>query len=807
MDNSVVLSSRAAGPVRATVVRPVEIAAGLILRDMDNLIFPPRSYNPILRGAPPGRLRVIFELLRFLFRLPLMQDDPTLPLNPEQPGAADVPQAWGTFHLLERVGHGSCGEVYRAWDPHLEREVALKLLLPGSVGGDEEYRAMLREARALAAVHHPNIVQVYGIDRHDGRVGFWTDFVHGKTLSVLVSSQGPFGYREAALIGLDVAKALSAVHRAGMLHRDIKAENVMREEYGRILLMDFGLSTLPQRQTDIAGTPSYMAPELFSGSQATVATDIYAVGVLLFYLVSAQHPVRLGGLTAKEAAAAISKRRALTDLRPDLSESFLRTVSVAMDMDPAKRFSSAGQLAEALAECLGAPLAAETASIPSQAAGKTRLRVGIAALVLLTAGVALWSLGVPHWLHVAQGSATAGLPPSQYDQYLKAQDLLQHSYKQANITAAVTGFQGVLKADPNFALAEAGLGQAYFLQYRNSGDAKLLDRAKQASAKALQLDANLALPYITMARMAAMQGQISVAEQQVQKAIALDPHSAEAYGALSEIYQTDGRMNDALAAVQRAIDLAPDDSRWLVRLGNYHFAAGNLKEALSQYQRAVDLSKDNPIAYYDLGLVNTQLGNLTEAAANLRESAKLEPFVDTYAALGGLSEIEGKFDDAAALYKTAIALDADNYQVWGNLGSAYLWGGRREESMKAYSRGIELAQAQRTKSPNDPLLLVLLADFYASSGQGAKSLVFVRKALALSPDDPDINYRAGETYEILGRRGEAIPLIARTLARGYHATEFQRSPELAALRADPAFQSALDKAKKENALDTAKKLN
>ena len=108
---------------------------------------------------------------------------------------------------------------------------------------------MLREARALAAVQHPNIVHVYGIDRHDGRVGYWTDFVRGKTLSFLVAAQGPFGYREAALIGLDVAKALSAVHRAGVLHRDIKAENVMREEGGRILLMDFGLTTLPQSQT------------------------------------------------------------------------------------------------------------------------------------------------------------------------------------------------------------------------------------------------------------------------------------------------------------------------------------------------------------------------------------------------------------------------------------------------------------------------------------------------------------------------------------------------------------------------------
>ena len=181
-------------------------------------------------------------MLDFSFRLPLMQDDPTTPLNHEGSASAEMPpvsQAWGSFRLLARVGHGSFGEVYRAWDPHLEREVAVKLLLPASVGDEEDYRAILREARALAAVQHPNIVHVYGMDRHDGRVGYWTDFVHGKTLSFLVLAQGPFGYREAALIGLDVAKALSAVHRAGLLHRDIKAENVMREEGGRILLMDF----------------------------------------------------------------------------------------------------------------------------------------------------------------------------------------------------------------------------------------------------------------------------------------------------------------------------------------------------------------------------------------------------------------------------------------------------------------------------------------------------------------------------------------------------------------------------------------
>src|SRR5665213_1094053 len=286
-----------------------------------------------------------------------MHDDPTLPLGDSPSPAAGMPEArdqWGPFRLLARVGAGGFGEVYRAWDPNLEREVALKLLLPGAVGVDYEYKAMLREARAMASVQHENIVHVYGIDRHDGRVGFWTDFVKGKTLSALLGSQGPFGYREAALIGIDVSRALAAVHRASRRHRDIKAENVMREEGGRILLMDFGLSAGERTvMTQLAGTPNYMAPELFDGGKATVCTDIYAMGVLLYYLVIGDYPARLTGLSINEAKIALGRRTPLMDLRSDLPEPFLRTVRVAMELDPAKRFASAGQLAENLAECLG----------------------------------------------------------------------------------------------------------------------------------------------------------------------------------------------------------------------------------------------------------------------------------------------------------------------------------------------------------------------------------------------------------------------------------------------------------------------
>ncbi|MGC2300488.1 MAG: protein kinase [Acidobacteriaceae bacterium] len=740
-----------------------------------------------------------------------MDDDPTLSLDGSQHGPTEVPTAlgtWGDFRLLERVGHGGFGEVYRAWDPRLEREVALKLLLPTSVGGDEEYRALLREARALASVQHPNILHVYGIDRHDGRVGFWTDFVHGKTLSALIRAQGPFGYREAALMGLDVARALSAVHRTGFLHRDIKAENVMREEGGRILLMDFGLSTLPQLQGNISGSPNYMAPELFRGNPATVASDIYSMGVLLYFLVTGEYPVRLSKRPFAEAVAAIGERRTLMDLRPDLPEPFLRTVNTAIEIEPGKRFGSAGQLATALAESLGTAAPSEVLGSPTatrRGAKRWVWEAAISAVVLAVAiGFGMWRGTIERWLHPASVAVPAGTPANVYDDYLKAQDLLQRSYKNSNIHAAAQGFQQVLKEDPSFALAAAGLGNAWFLQYRNSRDPKLLDQARAETMKALEMDPNMARPYVTLARMDTMQGQIALARQQVQKALAIDPHSAEAYGALAEIDQADGRTEDAIAAVQRATDLDPNNWHWPVRLGVIYFSSGKLEEAAAEWQKAVGLDAENSAAFYDLGLARTELGQFDEARKDLEKDLSIEPDPDAYTALGTLFELQGNYGEAVNMDQKAIALRAGNFQVWGNLGSAYLWGGEHEKSMQAYHKAIELAEAQRARSPDDTRLLVFLGDYYASAGQPGPSEVLLRKALALAPDDPDVEYRAGETYEILGQRAKAVPLIAKALAQGYHSVEFQRSPELKSLRADPAFQTALHQAKAQAELDKSK---
>jgi serine/threonine-protein kinase len=270
---------------------------------------------------------------------------------------ADVPQEadarspggrdrWGHLLLVRKIGEGSYGEVYQAHDTWLDHPVALKLLKP-----EAEKRVspseILQEARKLARIRHHNVVIVHGADRHDGRVGFWMDFIEGETLATAVA-RGRFSEGEAAHIGREVCRALAAVHQAKIIHRDVKAQNVMRAaDGGRIILMDFGAGqfiedrSLPKRAQ---GTPLYLAPELFSGGDASVRSDIYAVGALLYHLVTGGFPVEASSYAGLAEAHERRQRKRLRDERPDLSENFIAVVERALDPDPERRYASAGEM-------------------------------------------------------------------------------------------------------------------------------------------------------------------------------------------------------------------------------------------------------------------------------------------------------------------------------------------------------------------------------------------------------------------------------------------------------------------------------
>ena len=168
--------------------------------------------------------------------------------------------------------------------------------------GDEAAPAtsIIEEGRLLARVRHPNVVTIYGAERIENRIGLWMEFVKGRTLEQILEQDTVLSESETVAIGLELCRAVSAVHGAGLLHRDIKAHNVMRSEDGRIALMDFGTGRKldDDASLDLAGTPLYLAPEVLQGQPATVRSDLYSLGVVLYHLVTGSYPVR--GRTVRE---------------------------------------------------------------------------------------------------------------------------------------------------------------------------------------------------------------------------------------------------------------------------------------------------------------------------------------------------------------------------------------------------------------------------------------------------------------------------------------------------------------------------
>jgi TolB-like protein/tRNA A-37 threonylcarbamoyl transferase component Bud32/Flp pilus assembly protein TadD len=264
---------------------------------------------------------------------------------------ADAPVLWGPLRLIEKIGRGAYGEVYRAWDTRLDREVALKLLAAGPSSGDRAASAIIHEGRLLARVRHPNVVTIYGAEQIEDQIGLWMEFVCGHTLEQILDQRKVISAAEAIGIGLELCRAVSAVHGTGLLHRDIKGHNVMRSEDGRIVLMDFGTGRELEddASSDLAGTLLYLAPEVLQGQQATVRSDIYSLGVLLYHLVTGSYPVRARTVREIRHAHQRGERTAVHTARSDVASKLARVIERAIDPDPAQRYQTADALAADLA--------------------------------------------------------------------------------------------------------------------------------------------------------------------------------------------------------------------------------------------------------------------------------------------------------------------------------------------------------------------------------------------------------------------------------------------------------------------------
>ncbi len=375
-----------------------------------------------------SRLRTIGEIAR-LHQTLTGSDSPVASTSPLLP-----PATWNGLRLIQTIGEGRFGTVYRAFDPSLDREVAVKLLHARDDDDVVEGERVIEEGRLAARVRHPYVVTIHGARRVDGRTGIWMELVRGRSLEAELSARGPLPVAEIRRIAIELGRALEAVHDAGLVHRDVKTRNVMREADGRVVLGDFGtgreLEDSERRRSGLAGTPPYLAPEIFQGQPATERSDIYSLGALLYRLATGAYPVRAESLADLRRAHTAGVRPSVRGRRSDLPSGLAAVIDRALDPDPARRFPTAAAMEAAVAP------------------GPSRVqRVAVAAAAAVAAvgaiGAAVW------WGSGANAPAPAGVSALHIDTQLQTRAALRGPGHGRLIPCAPRGTLAVAVCDLN----------------------------------------------------------------------------------------------------------------------------------------------------------------------------------------------------------------------------------------------------------------------------------------------------------------------------------------------------------------------
>jgi serine/threonine protein kinase/tetratricopeptide (TPR) repeat protein len=657
------------------------------------------------------------------------------------PAVADTPPhlmpdraRWGHLDLLNVVGRGSYGIVYRAWDTRLDRLVALKLF-HGACDPDQ----VMQEGRMLARVRHENVVTIYGADMIDGVAGIWMELVHGKTLDDIVKGSGPLPAREAAAVGADVARALGAIHSAGLLHCDVKAHNVVWETGGRVVLMDLGAGRLAPEAGDgdhireVAGTPRYMAPELFiSGASATRASDIYSLGILMYFLVSGKYPTEGNTLGELRRAHDRGTMRPLASQRSGLPNALIEVVTRAIDRDPTLRPQAAAEMQSALAAIATPPQSIAVMPIQNLTGdpGKQYLADGFTEV--LTAHLAR----LPG-LAVASSATMATQRGAVADERALAEKLgvrllLAGSVVQANNRIALsirlidpregrTIWGSELERQPSTILdarseiarlvaarlsltVPAGLradasrqlsaeAQDAFLRglaAASNGSAANALAAIGLFSRAVQLEPTWADPlaHLALAEQRAIEfgnpadrrSRAQDVKARAMRAIEIDPSVPMSYTALAAVQAYhDWDFVAAESTLRQAIDTSPADASAQGRLALLLAAAGRLDEAVAAAQAARDREPLVPERHTNLGIVRYYARDFDAALADMDRALAIVPTNALgHHGRGRVLAALGRYDEAIKSLRQALTL-GDNAGWWATLGVTYAQAGRLKE--------------------------------------------------------------------------------------------------------------------------------
>jgi len=779
------------------------------------------------------------------------------------------------YKILEKLGEGGMGVIYKAEDTRLKRPVALKFLLPELTRDSEAKERFINEARAASGLDHPNICTIHEIgETGEGQMFIVMALCEGESLKTKIR-RGQLPLEEAIDITTQVAAGLAKAHSKGIVHRDIKPANVMVTSDGEVKLVDFGLATLAgqarlTKMGALSGTAAYMSPEQARGEEIDHRTDIWSLGVVFYEMVTGQLPFRGEYETAVVYSILNDRPRPISSLRGGLSRGLERVIEKALAKSQEKRYQTIADMLADLQSLGGRPAGAmvqreaaearqrrkSVAVLPFRSLSESkedeyfsdgttediitqlskigelrvisrtsvmrykqteksipeigreldvatilegsvrrageRVRI-VAQLVDAQEDEHIWAETYDRDMKdifaiqsdVAEKIAAAlkaKLSPQEkeriekeatinmeaYNYYLKGREYY-YRYKNQDNETAITLFKKALELDPDYAIAWAGLGDAYAQRFARYGMAiSWLDSAVDVSKKAIGLDGNC----------------------------------AEAHKALGLAYFHKGLTGEALEAFHRAIELNPNYHPAVGNIAVIYLSMGEFDKAILWLKKEIQFAPTLPFGHAVIGWVYRILGDFAKAEESLKSALELQPDYD-YALylLFTLYLVQDRKQEMKEFHDRVATSRPENARFLEYWGMCEGFSGDLPQAKDHYQRSIEVNSSFDTDSfafAGIGLAHILLKE--GKTGEAEQLLDQARKLREKRIEDKDVSEEPrcdlARIHAILGNRKEALAWLDKAIEAGWR--DYQMAlldPWLENLRDNEQFREAMARVK------------
>ncbi|MFY9558866.1 MAG: tetratricopeptide repeat protein [Terriglobales bacterium] len=677
-----------------------------------------------------------------------------------------IGQVLGHYRIVEQIGAGGMGVVFRARDEQLDRDVALKILPKLALLSEPARRQFRREALSLAKITDPHVAMAFDFGQENGIDYLVTEYVPGLTLEAKLAGR-PLSESEVLQLGKQLASGLEAAHREGVIHRDLKPSNVKVTQEGQLKILDFGLAYLLKTETEAtvtapltdtysdAGTLPYMAPEQLKGQKPDARADVWSAGAVLYEMSTGKRP--FGDLVGTQLIAAIIEQTPVPprDVNPKISEGLDRMILRALQKDPKERYQSAGDLRIDLANLATGTMPIYSKPEPSPRWGRWPI-VAAAAVVLIGAGI---------WWKIHQGK-----PPAPEERMM-----------------AVLPFESVTNDPPTNALG-LGLTQtvtAKLVQAVDGGHLQLVS-TRELIAQGVRTSDQARREFGTDL---VLEGSLQQDGSRIRIAWSLvDPrtHTQIAANTITgdadDIFALQDNLFDEVLeklplaieagrrqTLRRRPDTKPAAYDFYLRGRGYledYQHPDNIESAIAQFEQAIGVDKNYAPAYAAMGLAYTAGFRWKNRGKDWLDKAQTEcdhalaitpQLAEGHTCLGNVYFSTGRYEEAVQQFQRSLELDHTSDETLRLLAEAYQKQGKVAAAEGAYRKAIALR-------PNYWGVYNAFGSFYFNQARYFDAEVMFQESIKRAPLNPRGYSNLGAIYLMLGQYPEAVDALQRSTA-------------------------------------------